>query len=898
MSFLSIITRAVAAAIAFFRRSTLRRSKSPRHSENYKRVNLGSIEAGPPVAAGHQDPVLDLNDVQGADSRSSLLEGARADPYSAEESVATPGAISSRVNGGQPSNSGEVEDREASHENAAGLATQSGLSWCAADADHEKSEYEEQNAVRDSKTTSLSPSLFEAHDGPEARESLQAILPSALLAEMAGDTTRPQARAAALAPNSVPILGTDAVLEVRDGSPALSAAIQEIESVREDAVCVVPGGEGAAKANILSNGATTELPEDQSKQIAPNFALRNDAGPVDVRDGVRLREAEYAPAESWVGAGESVSALVSATAANSADNLVLSERDADIGIPEPSDLVIAGNALAEDPRGGISENGAFTGVASERQDRESNNEPSLAAQSLHEIQTLPDGIPLNHAQAADDFHIDADANAGVALESIGDAISDQPPKGPQIERRDTGGNRRSVGPAATKPSRRVSAYRDRRGERRAPLPSEEPPTSRSSSETAAPSKPGELKLRLSLSPIRRTAVLSIYLNRPEGFGERIALGSDNFCGEQLVQAYDQRRYDDIDVSWTPQLLDGELRAKSLDGYQWLRSSRRVHLFAEDLAEPGLISVGGATRGVLHAVVCRAADVAAVSEIAASTGSPQLVSHPNWLGVPEGWAVLSGFRPMHEATIPVGSALNSLDPMAAIEIRFDGLGLRDRVFAEGRPPRILISELPEGARVTIGDQPASICADGGWDAPGWDAPGARVVDVVPGPSASYEIVQDPWRADGWTFWDAHPERFGQDALALPWAEAEICGALVRAPGGREIIAVEALPTVIALGSKGGFTPLMSRGDLGVSVGASAEPAAFLISATGNRRTQGRVIWLGAAAATRRREGADLRWAAAVYDASCRHLPLDAADSAGKEAWRKAKERARRLRRVRQ
>jgi hypothetical protein len=797
--------------------------------------------------------------------------------------------------------SGASEDREAICKSEEGLAHNE-PAWCAADAEDEKSEtseYAQRNAARDSKTALLSLTFLGADDSGGIGESFEVISPSALVAEMAEHAARPEARASAFAPNRVPFLETDAVEEARAGGHALSAAIREIAPVRGDAACDTPGAESTAKSeNISTNGAAAELTEEQSEQAGPNAALRKGAGPVGAREWVPRRQAEHAPEESWATAGDSVNGSTSATAANSADTPIVSEQSADIDVTEPRDHVIAGATVAGDPRDGIAEDGAFRAVALQKDDCESNSEPTHDAQKLGGIQTLPGGLPSHHPQVTDDQYINADANAEITLKGIDDALSDQPHEAPQIGRRDTEENRRSVGPPAAKPPSRVSAYRDRRGERRAPPSTEVPPGSRSSSDAAAPSKPGELKLRLSLDPIRRTALLSMYLSRLEGFAERIALGPDNFCGEQLVQAYDDRRYDDIDLPWTPTILDGELRVKGIDGYQWLRSSRRVHLFAEDIAEPGLISVGGATRGVVHAVVCRAADVAAVSEIAASTGSAQLSGHPNWLGIPEGWAVLSGFRPMHQATIPVGDALTALDPMAAIEIRFDGLGLRDRVFAEGRPPRILISGLPEGTKVTIGDQPASISGDGGWEAVGWDAPGERVVDVVPGPSASYEIVQDPWRGERWAFWDAHPGRFAQDASGLPWAEAEICGASVRAPGGKEIIAVEARPTLVALGPKGGITLLIERRDLGVSVGAIAEPAAFLISATGNRRTQGRVIWLGAAAATRRREAADLRWAAAVYDASCRHLPLDTSDGAGREAWRKAKERARRLRRFRQ
>jgi len=426
------------------------------------------------------------------------------------------------------------------------------------------------------------------------------------------------------------------------------------------------------------------------------------------------------------------------------------------------------------------------------------------------------------------------------------------------------------------------------------------PTATAPSE-AAPAGPApaarsaaEAKLRLSLHPIRRTARISVVLTRPDGFPERVTLQADV---EHVVNAYDTQRYDDLDLPWTGELLDGELRLASTDGFRWLRSARRVHVFTADPNEPDLISVGAARPGLAHALVCRSGDTAEIRSAAASAGSPELHAHEHWRGIPDGWTVLSRYTPMHAAALPLPPDLRPLDPGAGLEILFEGgLAIRPRVYAAGHPPQIAISPAPGGASITIGGEPATLSADGGWEAPGWDVPGQHMVDVVPGPSASYEIAADPWAVAGWEFWDAHPGRFRNRAQG-PWARAEICGAQIRGPVGETVFAAETQPTLIALGSRSDAALLQRRGDVSVSVGFMAEAPSFLLAATGQRRTQGRVIWLGLTPASQGSRRRDPDWVAAVRSAASRRLPLQRSDVLGEEVWRKAKERARRLKRPR-
>lgn len=437
--------------------------------------------------------------------------------------------------------------------------------------------------------------------------------------------------------------------------------------------------------------------------------------------------------------------------------------------------------------------------------------------------------------------------------------------------------------------RQTAVHRDRRGERRAQSGGN---GSRTELPSGADRPPGEARLRLLLHPVRRTAALSLVLLRPEGFPERVTLA----LNDPVTNAYDTERYDDVDLQWTDELLASEIRIASAEGFQWLRSQRQLHIFVGDPSGPGLISVGAARAGVSHTLICRSGDVSAIRATAEALGSPELSSHELWRGIPEGWEVLSGYAPRNSAPQALPTGLRPLDPGASIEIALESsCELRARTFAEGHPPRIEIRFLPEHASVTIDGLAATRDATGQFEAVGWDAPGKHLIDVVPGPSLTYEIIGDP-ASQGWSMWDAQPMRFGGDT-ASPWARAEICGAAIRGPSGEMVLAAETKPVLVALGARNGIAVLRDRSDLAVSVALVNEPPSFLLSATGQRRNQGEVKWLGHLGVAAGSRSVDSAWATAIRLAAGRRLPLQGADSQGERAWRKAKQRARRLRRPR-
>ena len=431
-----------------------------------------------------------------------------------------------------------------------------------------------------------------------------------------------------------------------------------------------------------------------------------------------------------------------------------------------------------------------------------------------------------------------------------------------------------------------TVYRDRRGTRRATIS----PARRRNNGRQSNVVPADVSLRLSLHPIQRDVRLSAVPGRPEGFPDCVTLTLDG----QHVRAYDDRRYDDIDVPAGMNLLGDELRFDTVERFQFLRSARRIQLFSTTPIDPDQVSVSAARAGTEHAILCRVTDVGEVRRIAQLAGSPPLVSHDGWPGVPPACAVLSAYIPERAITEAIEPSLRTLDPGVSISINLSGgLPIRLKVFAQGHPPHISIDDLPKGTSVTIGGETAQQAESGDWTAPGWDAPGRHIIDIVPGPSLTYEIAPDPMSTEGWPWWNAYGDRFEPSAAA--WTRAEICGAYVAGPAGTIIITSGTQSTVVALGTHATAVALRNRPDMPVSVGAVPPGAAFLLSATGPRRHQGRIIWIGDGAPVPHLTSAhiDLHWANVVRSASSRRLPLLGADEAGERAWRAAVARARRL-----
>lgn len=435
------------------------------------------------------------------------------------------------------------------------------------------------------------------------------------------------------------------------------------------------------------------------------------------------------------------------------------------------------------------------------------------------------------------------------------------------------------GPVASKQTERPGAgYGDRRGR------GGRPGTPRTQAATGA-RRPAPLEIRLLRNERLKRLELSIVLKRPGGYPDRIA-----FADGLSTSAYDDSRYDDLQLPVTAQLLDDHIRVSSEGGNQWLRRKRGVHVFAKVPGERGMMTCGAVRIGGTFFILCRSDDEPEVFAAAAAAGSPEPVRHKDWRGLPDGWSLFGNFMPRHASRDPTTGTFSVLDPGQIVDVEFSaGLQVRHLQFTADHPPSIRIEPVRDGVEVMIDDETA-VLQESGWQAPGWDAPGDHFVDVNPGPVRKYTILEDPAVTGIWEFWDAHPVRFSEDA---PWASAQICGGAIRGSSGEAVIAAETRRVLVALGVENTAKKLTPRPVVGVSVAQSSVPLAYLVSATGFRRKHGSVIWLGSL--LKRAKSADPDWAREIHEACSRRWPLERADGTGKRAWRNAVRRARNLRR---
>lgn len=454
-----------------------------------------------------------------------------------------------------------------------------------------------------------------------------------------------------------------------------------------------------------------------------------------------------------------------------------------------------------------------------------------------------------------------------------------------------------VTPAAAEVQRpvRPAVHRDRRGRQ----VTAQPPAT----ETRRPRRhtsnrpPAEARLRLTLHPIRRTVQLALVLMKPEEFPSQVTL---ELGGSQVAEALGDGQYGDIDLPWDQDLLAGEIRVSSAEGFQWVRSARPVHIFAADPAQAGLVTVASTAAGVEHTIVCREQDASAICDIAESAGSARPAALQRFTGAAAGWVVLTGYRPARAAALTPSQEFLPLDPGHAIAITLQGgLEIGRRTYAQGRPPRIRIEPMLDGVTVRISGAEAAACGDGSWEAPGWDRPGPHLIDVVPGPTLKYEILEDPATTSGWAFWNAYAGRTASNEG--PWSEAGICGALLAGSAGERVMAAEAQPSILALGIDGRAGVLRQRAGAGVSVGLASGTPAFLLVSSGRRRSQGKVVWLGvaeAAAEVMQPRRASQLWVDAVRSAAARRLAMHKDEAgAGQSIWRKAVLLARSIKRQR-
>ncbi|MDE5465953.1 hypothetical protein [Bradyrhizobium sp. CSS354] len=430
-------------------------------------------------------------------------------------------------------------------------------------------------------------------------------------------------------------------------------------------------------------------------------------------------------------------------------------------------------------------------------------------------------------------------------------------------------------------------FKDRRGSRRA-APARDSADPRQERRGTARVRQTEAKLRLVIDRRRKNVQLAGVLSRSDGFPAEIEIAGDS------VLALNESRYSDIEMDWTPDLLRGEFRrSDEVRRLEWMRSARRIHLFAALAGEAELISVSAAETGIEYAIVCCDTDAAAIEHAAEAAGSASLRRLAGFEGVPAGWTILESYIPKRAAP-GLAEWLKPLDPGAATRIVFSGgMSIRASAYADIEPPRILLEGLPSNCEVFIGGVPAAKEDDGSWTAPGWAEAGKHLIDVVPGPSQSYEIIADPAWGLGWEPWGAH------DSLAAPLAGlACVCGAMVFSQGGRTVLATESATSVTALGARHEMQGLALRRDVPASIAALPfEPLFVILSSSGRRNSKILVLNYLAGTSAGKPAKLDSRWIAKVRDVAARRVPVRPQTQAAQAAWRSATREARRWRRTR-
>jgi hypothetical protein len=436
-------------------------------------------------------------------------------------------------------------------------------------------------------------------------------------------------------------------------------------------------------------------------------------------------------------------------------------------------------------------------------------------------------------------------------------------------------------------SRPQAIFRDRRGSRRTVVQREgsEPRRDR----RVAAGRQADAKLRLMIDTIRKRVAVSVVLTKPEGFPEEVDIGGS------AVHTFDESRYDDIDLDWTTELLDGEIRLKDeAQKLEWIRSVRPFHLFTAVSGEPDLLSVSAAPLGRECTIVCRKRHIAEIEVAATEAGSPTLRRLAGFEGLPPEWAVLEGYEPVR-ALDALPEWLKPLDPGAEVLITLSGgFEIRPETYAEGEPPRIRIEGMPSNCKVFIGSSPGEEREDGSWTAPGWDTPGRHTIDIVPGRSLSYEIMHDPALCGGWESWSAHVSL----TPALSGA-ATVCGAMTYCPDGRTVLATEPVSSVTALGAQHEIKLLAKRQDAPAAVAALPFEPLFAILSSGGRRDNNKILVLDfpVSGADRKSRKRDARWVSTIRDMAARRVPVSPETPAAMAAWRSATREARRWRRVR-
>jgi hypothetical protein len=208
------------------------------------------------------------------------------------------------------------------------------------------------------------------------------------------------------------------------------------------------------------------------------------------------------------------------------------------------------------------------------------------------------------------------------------------------------------------------------------------------------------------------------------------------------------------------------------------SGRELFVLAPHRELNGFVSTPRLILGEEHVVLCAEGRLSEVLNEIALTESPAPTVLNLDTGIPAGWVGLRGVFPHRPvAASPDGDILDSLRPLANVEIALDG-GIRiDRqTWLSGFPPTIrILGDTSSIGTITIDGRQATPTADSSYTAQGWDSIGEHTVWCTSS-SRTYAIRAG---AEEWASWDAYVWSLGEvsdDSAAQ--SRAAICGVLVR------------------------------------------------------------------------------------------------------------------------
>jgi hypothetical protein len=311
--------------------------------------------------------------------------------------------------------------------------------------------------------------------------------------------------------------------------------------------------------------------------------------------------------------------------------------------------------------------------------------------------------------------------------------------------------------------------------------------------------------------------LSIVLPQNAEPVEEVSL---NFEGAvRRVGALDDSFFEPLAVSEPSTILSSGIYIQSSSGTprSWVRTGRRLHVFAQRVGFAGFVSVPRVSIGLEAVLLCLddiRDDVLRFLTLAGAT-SPVRVSGP---GLPPGWTCLRSVwvqQPWEAESCD--ELFQALNPFPDARIEFSGgISLDANTWISGHPPTItIVGTKPAVGELKIDDRVARQTDDENWIGEGWSGIGHHVVSFS-GITRRYSIVDIE---NTWTSWPAHNLTVGT-----------VCGALVSGTGGNQVSAMDRAGAQWLIGASPGQVELARQSPAGVAFSSQSFEPIWAVSAS--------------------------------------------------------------------